>query len=283
MQLKKGSVVKVNEEKQAKKEAFVSEREKLLKRLYEDSLKQGIPIPEISLEYITLLIAKNPQILALNLGNTTNDTWKPNTKIEKYESLELAIIQAKQELKELGIKQGKNGQIINGVSIADYNETLKRLRREHFILRHPRTWEIIPTCVNDVRLPPIRRNHLNYCPRLPYHNFINQYLISGKFVIVKKPSETVKPYEVKDLEIKAIGEIKYRQTKTFKIDYGNGIKKPSKRPSRKGMWLEILKERDKAKMQLLNAWKLQQKHKRPRPKPRYRQISQTIITNVTTN
>ena len=52
--------------------------------------------------------------------------------------------------------------------------TTARLYREHGYVVDPRTGDIIAHATEGSRMPPIRRDHLNRCPRVPYHRRMNQ-------------------------------------------------------------------------------------------------------------
>jgi len=148
-------------------------------------------------------------------------------------------------------RSNRSGSTTSGTNIEYYNETLKRIAREHRVVIHARTRELIGSCTEDThpkiyhkmqgtvklndwlvkgKVQPERtpvshpHGHLGGFPTVPYHRAINRVQISGKFTVAPRSStERVSPTECKWLNYKLQGELVWQNTTQLNYELQGGV------------------------------------------------------------
>jgi len=139
----------------------------------------------------------------------------------------------------------------SGIDISYYSGMLKRIAREHRVVIHPRTRELIGSCTEDShpkvnhkiqstiklndwlvngRVQPERtpisypHGHLGGFPTVAYHRTTNRVQISGKFTVAPRSStERVSPTECKWLNYKLQGELVWQNTTQLNYELKGGV------------------------------------------------------------
>ena len=141
-------------------------------------------------------------------------------------------------------RNNRSGSTSGGIDVASYSQMLKRIAREHRVVIHARTRELIGSCTEDSHpkvnhkiLSTVKLNdwlvkgkvqpertptshphgHLGGFPTVPYHRAINRVQISGKFTVAPRSStERLKPTDTAQLNYKLQGKLVFKNTTQYK-------------------------------------------------------------------
>ncbi|RLF46645.1 MAG: hypothetical protein DRN29_04705 [Thermoplasmata archaeon] len=102
-----------------------------------------------------------------------------------------------------------------------YEETIRRLKRHHNIVFHPRLHETIDSAIEHKHPNPRRKTkHLKGFPAIPYHNLINaQYIAISQVKAHEKTNPT--DYSKLNFKYQLIAIHKTAQYKTVWFSKGN--------------------------------------------------------------
>lgn len=114
-----------------------------------------------------------------------------------------------------------------------YDEMCRRLNREHNIVIHARTREIIVGCTNDDKPKVQHKKQLGGFPTVAHHRRINRVQLTGKFVV--KPLSKgerqllkITPTDTAILNQRLIGELKFKNTSQYKTVWNTRGQRRSK-------------------------------------------------------
>lgn len=107
--------------------------------------------------------------------------------------------------------------VIDNVNGQDYDECIRRLNREHNIVIHARTREIIVGCTSDEKLKVQHTKHLGGFPTVAFHRATNRVQVSGSVVVQRNGStELATPTDTHLLSLRVKGELAYKATSQYK-------------------------------------------------------------------
>jgi len=110
---------------------------------------------------------------------------------------------------------------ITGVNLKDYYETLNRIMREHKIVKHARTQDLIKTSTVHKKPNPYRKTkHLKGFPAQTYHQQINAITIA-KSKVEKHERSLPTDYSKLNFKFQLIRRIPTKQYKTLWFSKGN--------------------------------------------------------------
>lgn len=110
-----------------------------------------------------------------------------------------------------------------------YDEMCRRLNREHNLVIHARTKEIIVGCTSDVKLKVQHTKHLGGFPTVAYHRSTNSVQANGQFIVQPRSSpEGVSPMATEWLNYKLKGELVLKATSQYKTVWNTKGQRRSK-------------------------------------------------------
>ena len=114
-----------------------------------------------------------------------------------------------------------------------YDEMCRRLNREHNIVIHARTKEIIDGCTNDDKPTVYHKKHLGGFPTVAYHRATNRVQKTGKFVVQPLSKEIrqllkITPTDTALLSMKLKGELAFKKTAQYKTVWNTRGQRRSK-------------------------------------------------------
>jgi hypothetical protein len=114
-----------------------------------------------------------------------------------------------------------------------YDEMVRRLNREHNIVIHARTREIIVGCTNDDKPKVQHTKHLGGFPTVAYHRAINRSIKSGTFTVkplsqVERKLLGITPTDTAILNLQVKGELTFKKTSQYKTVWNTKGQRRSK-------------------------------------------------------
>jgi len=114
-----------------------------------------------------------------------------------------------------------------------YDEMCRRLNREHNIVIHARTREIIVGCTNDDKPTVYHKKQLGGFPTVAYHRATNRVQKTGKFVVQPLSKEIrqllkITPTDTALLNTKLDGELAFKNTSQYKTVWNTRGQRRSK-------------------------------------------------------
>ena len=111
-----------------------------------------------------------------------------------------------------------------------YDEMVRRLNREHNLVIHARTREIIVGCTSDNKLKVQHTKHLGGFPTVAFHRATNRTQASGSFVVQPRrvAGERLNPTDIAQLNYVLKGDLTFKKTSQYKTVWNTKGQRRSK-------------------------------------------------------